>query len=59
MLDVEKFARVLYNLAGNAADAMPDGGTLTIRTRTGDMLLAVEVDGHRDRHPRGDPAPPL
>ena len=43
MLDVEKFTRVLYNLTGNAADAMPDGGTLTIRTRTIDALLAVEV----------------
>jgi len=43
MLDVEKFTRVLYNLTGNAADAMPDGGTLTIRTRTVDTLLAVEV----------------
>jgi len=43
MLDVEKFTRVLYNLTGNAADAMPDGGTLTIRTRTMDTLLAVEV----------------
>ena len=43
MLDVEKFTRVLYNLTGNAADAMPDGGTLTIRTRTLDTFLAVEV----------------
>lgn len=43
VLDVEKFTRVLYNLTGNAADAMPDGGTLTIRTRTLDALLVVEV----------------
>jgi signal transduction histidine kinase len=43
MLDVEKFTRVLYNLTGNAADAMPDGGTLTIRTRAVDTQLAVEV----------------
>jgi signal transduction histidine kinase/CRP-like cAMP-binding protein len=43
LLDVEKFTRVMYNLTGNAADAMPEGGTLTIRTRTVDTLLAVEV----------------
>lgn len=31
-IDVDKMMRVLYNLAGNAADAMSDGGTLTFRT---------------------------
>ncbi len=41
-LDVEKMVRVFYNLAGNAADAMPDGGTLTIRTRQTDHSLAIE-----------------
>ncbi len=40
-MDVEKMVRVFYNLAGNAADAMKDGGTLTIRTDTRDNMLAI------------------
>lgn len=31
-MDVEKMVRVFHNLAGNAADAMPSGGTLTVAT---------------------------
>lgn len=31
-LDVDKMMRVFYNIAGNAADAMPTGGSLTITT---------------------------
>ena len=30
MLDAPRIKRILHNLAGNAADAMPDGGTLMI-----------------------------
>jgi CRP-like cAMP-binding protein len=41
-LDVEKMVRVFYNLASNAADAMPDGGTLTVSTRRQDHQLAIE-----------------
>ena len=41
-MDVEKMVRVFYNLAGNAADAMKDGGTLTIRTEKRDGTLAIE-----------------
>jgi K+-sensing histidine kinase KdpD len=41
-LDVEKMVRVFYNLAGNAADAMADGGMLTVRTRKTDHSLAIE-----------------
>ena len=40
-MDVEKMVRVFYNLAGNAADAMKDGGTLTIRTEKLDGMLAI------------------
>ncbi len=43
VLDVEKMVRVFYNLAGNSADAMKDGGTLTIGTRTQDNNLVIEV----------------
>jgi len=42
-LDVDKLARVLYNLTGNAADVMPDGGTMTIRTRAQEGFIAIEV----------------
>jgi K+-sensing histidine kinase KdpD len=41
-LDVEKMVRVFYNLAGNAADAMPEGGTLTVATRLQDHHLVIE-----------------
>jgi K+-sensing histidine kinase KdpD len=40
-MDVEKMVRVFYNLAGNAADAMTDGGTLTIRTEKLDGTLSI------------------
>jgi CRP-like cAMP-binding protein/two-component sensor histidine kinase len=42
-IDVEKMVRVFYNLAGNAADAMKDGGTLTIATSMRDRNLVIEV----------------
>jgi K+-sensing histidine kinase KdpD len=32
-LDVEKIVRVFYNLGVNALDAMPNGGSLTVRSR--------------------------
>ena len=41
-MDVEKMVRVFYNLAGNAADAMKDGGTLTIKTEKRDGTLAID-----------------
>ena len=40
-LDPEKMARVFYNLAGNAADAMPNGGTFTVRTGKSDGMLVI------------------
>jgi signal transduction histidine kinase/CRP-like cAMP-binding protein len=42
-LDPEKITRVLYNIAGNAADAMPKGGTLTIRTECVDETLHITL----------------
>ena len=42
-LDVDKLSRVLYNLTGNAAAVMPDGGTMTIRTRAQEGFIAIEV----------------
>ncbi len=43
VLDVEKMMRVFQNLVGNAADAMPDGGTLTILTDRNDRQLQVTI----------------
>ena len=33
MADKHEFVQALFNLITNAKDAMPDGGTLTIRAR--------------------------
>ena len=41
-IDSEKILRVFYNIAGNAADAMPKGGTLTINSTQKESYLLVE-----------------
>jgi K+-sensing histidine kinase KdpD len=44
-MDVEKMIRVFYNLATNAVDAMPKGGSLMVETsRTGDDIHIVFTD---------------
>ncbi len=43
LLDAGKFARVIANLVGNAADAMPEGGTITICTSRSETGIAIEV----------------
>lgn len=42
-MDVDKMTRVFLNIAGNAADAMPDGGTFTVRTHADDGALTIEL----------------
>ena len=41
-MDLDKMSRAFYNLAANAADAMEQGGTLTIATGLRDGTLAIE-----------------
>ena len=43
MLDVEKFRQALLNLCTNAADAMPDGGTLKLRGFSSDSSVCLEI----------------
>jgi signal transduction histidine kinase len=41
-IDQDKMTRVFYNIAGNAADAMPDGGTLSVTSEVMGTLVKVE-----------------
>ncbi|HXG37921.1 MAG TPA: ATP-binding protein [Bacteroidota bacterium] len=41
-LDQDKMVRVFYNIASNARDAMPNGGTLTVVTEPSDGYVKVE-----------------
>jgi signal transduction histidine kinase len=41
-VDADKVMRVFYNIAGNAADAMPNGGQLTVNTLEKDGFVVVE-----------------
>lgn len=42
-MDADRMIRVLFNIAGNAADAMKKGGTFTIRTSTEADKLKFEL----------------
>jgi len=42
-MDADKMIRVLFNIAGNAADAMKKGGTFTIRTSEENNRLVFEL----------------
>jgi CRP-like cAMP-binding protein len=41
-LDQDKMVRVFYNIASNARDAMPNGGTLTAKTESSDGMVKIE-----------------
>ena len=42
--DASQLSHVLVNMILNAADAMPDGGTLTIRSRVNDGKIVIEFE---------------
>ena len=42
MLDQDKMVRVFYNIASNARDAMPNGGTLTVATVKDNGFVRVD-----------------
>ncbi len=41
-LDQDKMVRVFYNIASNARDAMPQGGSLTVTTKPADTYVTIE-----------------
>ncbi|MFA6541525.1 MAG: ATP-binding protein [Bacteroidota bacterium] len=41
-LDQDKIIRVFYNIASNARDAMPNGGTLTVTTEESGGMVKIE-----------------
>jgi CRP-like cAMP-binding protein len=47
VMDVDKVVRIFYNIAANAADAMKDGGTLTVRSlqKNGRVLIEFSDTG--------------
>jgi CRP-like cAMP-binding protein/putative methionine-R-sulfoxide reductase with GAF domain/two-component sensor histidine kinase len=42
LMDIDKVVRIFYNIAANAADAMKDGGTLTVRSVKKDDNVLIE-----------------
>jgi len=47
-IDTEQIVQVLLNLAINALDAMPNGGTVVFRTYKSEGAVAIEVDDTGD-----------
>lgn len=47
IMDADKMTRVFYNIASNARDAMPQGGTLTVKTElvNGEVIFAFTDTG--------------
>jgi two-component system sensor kinase FixL len=43
LADAEKLKQVIFNLCKNAADAMPKGGTLTLRASNNDRQALLEI----------------
>ena len=48
IVDADRMVRALLNIAANAVDAMPSGGTLTVRSRVRDEQVELELQdtGH-------------
>ena len=53
MADQEKLAQVLLNLCKNAVEAMPQGGTLTLRGMQYGSARVARGQRHRRRHSGG------
>ncbi len=43
-MDTDKMTRVILNIAGNAADAMPDGGRFAVRSHVEDNRLTIQLE---------------
>ncbi|MFZ1082577.1 MAG: ATP-binding protein [Candidatus Kryptoniota bacterium] len=43
-MDPDKMTRVILNIAGNAADAMPNGGSFYVRSYPEEKLLVIELE---------------
>ena len=50
--DIKKMQRVFVNIIGNAVDAMPSGGQLTVTSRNSRDSVEVSF-GHRNWNTRG------
>jgi signal transduction histidine kinase len=51
--NAEKLKQVLLNLCKNAFEAMPDGGTLTLRGRRTDGRVSLEIEDTGAGIPKG------
>ncbi len=49
-MDQDKIVRVFYNIASNARDAMPQGGTLTLTTALEGDYVRIDFKDTRNRH---------